>query len=76
MKNKELIEILQQLPLDAECAILYDGACRLDVNVVYLARGTHIVITDLREVVYYDTDRPVFAPSQNINPYWNTDELK
>lgn len=76
MKNKDLIKALQQLPQEAECAILYDGACRLDVNVVYISQDTQIVITDLRQVVYYDCDRPQFAPSQNMNPYWNTDELK
>ena len=57
MKVSELIKRLEDMPPDAEVFGIYDGATRLEVSTLWLARSGTVVVADYGAVVYYDEDR-------------------
>jgi hypothetical protein len=72
MKVSELIERLQEMPLDAEVLHLWDGGLRTAIEHVWLTR-TGVVGTGDHDQVCYDTDgRPLEAPTQEQDRYWST----
>ena len=66
----ELITRLKALPGDASVFLLYDGALRREIDVVWEATSGAVGVGGRDEPVYDDDDRPVGAPSENDNPYW------
>jgi hypothetical protein len=57
MTVAELIERLSALPPDAEVRMLWDGACRSDVEAAWLCKGGWVAVGPLDEAVYYGEDR-------------------
>jgi hypothetical protein len=49
----------------------YDGALRVDINRVWLARSGYVGLGRDDEVLYYTEDRPEHAPDEARTPYWN-----
>jgi hypothetical protein len=72
MKVIELIEKLQQLPKDAEVFVLWDGEARTEVQLTWLAKGGHVMLSDYNEVCYDNQNRPIDAPNTKENKYWQT----
>lgn len=76
MKVSELIDALLAMPQDLSVGILYDGAARNEVVHAWVARGGHsgpfVVLGGDQEPVYYDSDRPVYAPTEKENAHWQT----
>lgn len=70
----ECMALLAALPPDARCGIVYDGGDGMDVANIYLANSGRVVFTGSKEVVYYNHDRPVGAPSEQSERYWHTPE--
>lgn len=70
MKVSELIKALGDMPASAEVSILYDGAFRLPAEIAWLSNSGNVGIGTKGEVVYYDTDRPLNAPSQHEDPFF------
>jgi len=74
----ELIEALQQQPLDAPVRFLYDGFCLAEIRAVWTSNDGETIINDGDVVSDYGA-RPVNAPSKADAPYWkpvpNLDDL-
>lgn len=66
----ELIAQLMKLPQDQDVKMLWDGAARSDVEIVYVAKGRYIVLAPLDEPCYNDDDRPEDAPLSTDNRHW------
>lgn len=73
MKVSELIEKLKSMPQDAEVYHLWDGRLRTTINVVYESNGGDVVTADHSEVCYDSKDRPKGAPTEDEDPYWETE---
>lgn len=61
MKVAELIERLREMPPAADVWVLWDGAVRSEVEVVYQARGNRVVLKEGDEPVYHREDGLVRA---------------
>ena len=72
MKVEELIKELKKMPANAEVYSLWDGSPRTRANTVHLARNGKVVIADNDSVVYYNTARPIEAPTELENGFWKT----
>jgi hypothetical protein len=59
-----LIEMLQDLPPDAPVMILFDGALRSEVHHAWQTKDGRIGLGPRGAAIYYDSDRPVNAPSE------------
>jgi hypothetical protein len=66
----EIIEKLKEMPQDAECMYIWDGAARSEVAGVYLARNGKVMFID-EDVVYDGEERPDYAPTEAEDPYWH-----
>lgn len=49
----ELMEALATMPQDASVWALYDGFCQVTPEVVYLAKGGHVILKREDEDVYH-----------------------
>lgn len=67
---KELIQELQKHDPDREIGILCDGADRQGVGAVYLAKSKKVILAPSGEVIYYNKDRPIGAPTEKKETYW------
>ena len=72
MKVSELIEELKSMPQDMEVAHLWDGAPRTLINHVWLARDGYVVTADDRMVCYETGARPINAPTEEEDRYWES----
>lgn len=66
----ELISQLEKMPQDRQVRMLWDGACRSEVDVVYEAQAFHVVLAPYGESVWDDEDRPMVGPSLEEDPNW------
>ena len=66
MKNSELVAQLLKLPADAEAAIVFDGAVRVELDAVWLTRSGQIAVASAREYVTDDSDRTAEAPDRSV----------
>lgn len=64
MKVRELIEKLSALPQDANVGIIYDGANRIDLEIVWLSHKGDVVVSARDTFVYYEEDQPVSIEKQ------------
>lgn len=69
MNVKQLIELLTQMPLEAEVRCIWDGAPRSEIAHVWAARNGIVMLADSEEVVYSKESRPPWA---NDDPCWKT----
>lgn len=69
MKVSELIEILANMPQDAEVNYLWDGGIRGDFEAIWLARNGRVVCGDRGEYVYDSDARPASASGKE-DRYW------
>ena len=60
MTNKELIEKLKQLPLNAEVWIAYDSDVRAPVDVAYLSKLGEVVLKDSKKTIFSDENKPLY----------------
>lgn len=81
MTVDQLIAQLRLLPGNAEVRFLYDGAPYGEVECIWLSRGggplrvrPQAILADSCVPVYSEHDRPVDAPNDKEEPYWNTPE--
>ncbi|QIG74005.1 hypothetical protein PP935_gp230 [Rhizobium phage RHph_N34] len=72
MKVFELIGKLSQMPQNAEVFAINDGVSYTRIEHAFLAQSGKVNLADNDQVVYYDTDRPLDAPTKKERPYWNT----
>ena len=72
MNVKQLIEKLKKMPPSAEVMHLWDGATRTSIEHVWLSVSGYVVTADFDEVCYYQSDRPVSAPTEEECRYWKT----
>lgn len=72
MKVKDLITELEKMPQDAEVFHLWDGAARTIIEVVYLSKNGTVITSDFGEVCYPTCDRPIEAPTEQEDKYWET----
>lgn len=72
MKVQELIDVLKEMPPDADVTQLWDGELRTNVELIWLAKNNNVVVADFGEVCYSDSARPVSAPSKKECKYWST----
>lgn len=70
MNVKQLIEILKQMPPEAEVRCIWDGEPRSEIVHTWLARNGVVMLADSNEVVYSEESRPPWA---NSDPRWRTD---
>ena len=68
MKVWELISALEKMPPNAKVRGAYDGAPRLEINSLWLARSGIVVLTERGQVIYDADDRPADSPNE---PYWH-----
>jgi hypothetical protein len=73
MSVHELIKRLGAMPRNADVVVVWDGAARSDVNLVWLSQDGEVVLCEYEEPVYYSGDRPVGAPSSAQEPYWTSE---
>lgn len=73
MKVCELIDVLQQLPDDAQVSVVYEGCARMDIGNAWLANSGKVVIAGEHAPIYYDEDRPKGAPSEEEISEWIAD---
>lgn len=71
MTTKELIDVLTPLPPEAPVGLLWDGAVRSNADGAYLSQGGVVVIGPDWEMAYDDEDRPVGAPTEKEDPFFN-----
>lgn len=69
MDVKTLIEQLKLMPENAEVQYLYDGALRSCVEVVYLTKSGCVGLGAEGDTIYYDEDRPIDAPGEDVEFY-------
>jgi hypothetical protein len=74
MKVKELIERLREMPQDARVLHLWDGAPKTEIQTIYLAKSGDVITSDYSMVCYRDEDRPVNAPTEEEDEYWETEK--
>lgn len=78
MKVKELIEVLKQMPEDAEVCHIWDGEPRTSIEFVWLAREKTeddkqlVVTSDYDQTCYSEDVRPIGAPTERQDRYWST----
>lgn len=72
MQVRKLIELLQAMPDDTHVWHLWDGATHTEIEYVWLARDGSVVTADHGQVCYYTESRPVDAPTEEDDPYWET----
>ena len=72
MTVEKLIEALQEMPKDAQVWQLWDGELRTQVEVVYLSKSGKVVTSDFEMVCYAGNSRPVDAPGEKEDRYWET----
>jgi len=73
VRARQLIEILQAMPQDAEVLHLWDGKARTTIEVVWLSRDGRIITAD-KGMICYDTEtRPPDAPTKEEDRYWQTE---
>lgn len=72
MTVAELIEQLKRMPPDANVWHLWDGALRTEINYVWLARNGVVGTADYQHVCYDTDERPVDAPTEEQDRYWDT----
>jgi hypothetical protein len=70
MKTSQLIEILKELPQDADIVYLYDGWCTCEIEGAYFAQGGEVILID-DGVVYHDENRPIGAPGEKDDRYFH-----
>lgn len=70
MTVEKLIIELSKLPQNAEVSAVYDGAARKDVNIAYLSNSSGVCLADFKDVLYYDADRPIGAPTEAQDKYF------
>lgn len=73
MNVGQLIEELSALNPDLPVGLVYDGADRIDVECVWLARKGSVLLSDSGHTVYETEDRPESAPTTEEDRYWMTD---
>lgn len=69
MNVAELIAALQALPQDAPVYLHWDGCSRTPAEATWQGQGGHVIISDLEQPVYDDTDRIAGAPLSRHNYY-------
>lgn len=72
MKVRDLITELEKMPQDSEVMHLWDGEPRTTIEMVYLSRGGAVITADFGEVCYSTEARPVDAPTEQEDKYWET----
>jgi len=68
----ELMDTLRAMPSDARVLCLWDGHCRTAPFHVWLSQGGFVVLADANEPCYSDEERPIGAPTEKDEPYWDT----
>ena len=63
MTVKDLIAALEKQPPDAKVKVIWDGAARTEVEVVYFARNGSVMLAETGDTVYGDDERPEGAQS-------------
>ena len=79
MKVKDALELLSQMPPDADLRYLWDGEARSVVCHVWKARNGDVILADQDEPVYAVDERPADAPSEEDSLWrtpWLGDESK
>jgi len=74
MNVRELIDALKDLNPEAKVGMVWDGANRTDVDVVYMSRSGEVCLSWFGQTVYETEDRPVHAPTREQEQYWKTSE--
>lgn len=72
MKVNELISRLQEMDQDAEVLHLWDGELRTSIEHVYMGKTGDCVTADNGMVAYSNRGRPVDAPDEGGDRYWET----
>lgn len=72
MKVSHLIEALLRLPQDHSVWVVYDGAARQPVEHAWPTSDGRVLLAGSERAVYYSADRPIGAPTQEEDPYWQT----
>jgi hypothetical protein len=70
MKSYQLIFQLLKSPTK-EVGFVYDGALRGAVDRVWVTRHGEVALSGEEEPVYYDEDRPKWAPDSDQESYWS-----
>lgn len=71
MKVHELIAILSKLPHNYDVLYVWDGEARSEVHHAFTSKGGYVVLADQCDTIYSDKSRPLGAPDQKTDPYWN-----
>lgn len=60
MTVKDALKLLLDLPQDAQCGIIYDGADRADCEGIWLAQSGRVLFSSRElDTVYDDNDKPL-----------------
>ena len=70
MTVQHLIGALAVLPAAASVWCVWDGEARDPVERLWLSRDGRVCLSAEGEPVYHDEDRPLDAPSETLDPYW------
>jgi hypothetical protein len=62
MKVKQLIELLQTMPPDADVWHLWDGEPRTEIQMAWVTRDGAVITADYDAVCYSPENRPIDAP--------------
>lgn len=74
MNVKELISQLKKHDESINVGILYDGAVRLDVDIVFESNSNEIVLTGFDQAIYDDESRPKGSVSEKDKKVFYTRE--
>lgn len=75
MKVRELIGLLEKLSQDEEVGYVWDGEVRSKVAFVWQSKSNGVVLSGEGEVLYSEGSRPIDAPTEAQEKYWECQTL-